>query len=131
MRRAHENVNHIRWQTGHLVYSAGLLLKLLGETADIPEEWNGLFGYGSTLQDDKSVYPSMTDLKTKLYELYEQTFTALDNLPVERMDEEVDLGEDWKAAPAEGALYLCAHEFYHAGQITVMRRVLGRDKPFG
>ena len=29
------------------------------------------------------------------------------------------------------ALILCKHEFYHAGQIAVMRRILGRERTFG
>ena len=29
------------------------------------------------------------------------------------------------------ALFFCTHEFYHAGQITTLRRLLGRERSFG
>lgn len=131
MRHDYEFCNHIRWQTGHLIDSARLVLKLLGENAVVPEEWTKLFGYGSKLYDNASIYPSMGELKEKLYGLYDQTLSTLDNLPAENLEREVELGEDWKTTSSEGIPAFCRHEYYHAGQITIMRRAIGRERPFG
>jgi hypothetical protein len=131
MRHDYEHCNHIRWQTGHLIDSTRLVLKLLGKSADVPDEWTELFGYGSTLNENASIYPSMNELKGKLYGLYGETISILDNIPAKNLDGVVELATGWKINSWDGIPALCRHEFYHAGQITVMRRVLGRDKPFG
>jgi len=131
MRHDYEFCNHIRWQTGHLIDTARLVLKLLGERADVSDEWTKLFGYGSVLHDDASIYPSMTALKEKLYGLYDQTLSVVDSLPYEHLEREVELTENWKLTPLAGIPAFCRHEYYHGGQITVMRRVLGREAPFG
>jgi len=131
MRHDYEHCNHIRWQTGHLVYSATLSLKLLGETSDVSEEWIKLFGGGPKIIDNASIYPNMAQLRDKLYALYEDIYRALDKTTIEYLDMEIEFLPKWKTTPIDGILFFCTHEFYHAGQITVMRRVLGRDRPFG
>ena len=57
--------------------------------------------------------------------------SALDKISSDQLDKIVELGEDWKVTPLEGLSFLCRHEFYHCGQITVMRRAIGREQPFG
>ena len=131
MRHDYEFCNHIRWQTGHLIDSARIMLTLLGKDEKIPDEWPKLFGYKSKIFENASIYPSMGDLREKLYFLYDQMISALDNIASDDLDKIVELGEDWKVTPLEGLNFLCRHEFYHCGQITVMRRVIGRERPFG
>ena len=131
MRHDYEFCNHIRWQTGHLIDSARIMLKLLGKEEDIPEEWSKIFGYKSKIYDNASLYPSMSILKEKLYFFYNQMITAIDKIESEDLHKIVELGDDWKVTPLEGINFLCRHEFYHCGQITVMRRAIGREKPFG
>lgn len=131
MRHDYEHCNHIRWQTGHLADCTRFTLKLLGEKSDFPDEWTKLFGWKSKLFENASIYPSMEEIRQKLYEQYDKILTVLDNIPAENLDTEVELGEDWKTSAWEGIPGLCKHEYYHAGQITIMRRVIGRDKPFG
>ncbi|MCP4704581.1 MAG: hypothetical protein GY865_08220, partial [candidate division Zixibacteria bacterium] len=99
--------------------------------ADFPEEWTKLFGYGSKLYDNASIYPSMEEVKQSLYTHFDKILTALDKMPEKDLDSEVELGDEWKTSVSEGIPDFCRHDYYHAGQITVMRRVLGRDKPFG
>lgn len=131
MRHDYEFCNHIRWQTGHLIDSARIMLKLLGKDEKIPDEWPKLFGYKSKIFENASIYPSMSELKEKLYFLYDQMISALDKIASDDLDKIVELGEDWKVTPYDGLNFLCRHEFYHCGQITVMRRVMGREQPFG
>lgn len=131
MRHDYEFCNHIRWQTGHLIDSARIMLKLLGKDENIPDEWPKLFGYKSKIFENASIYPSMSELKEKLYFLYDQMISALDKIASDDLDKIVELGEDWKVTPYDGLNFLCRHEFYHCGQITVMRRVMGREQPFG
>lgn len=130
MRHDYQFCNHIRWQTGHLIGSAQLTLKLLGREESIPAEWSKLFGTKSKLFDNSSIYPSMKELRGKLYFLYDQMLEALKEIPPEDLEKEVQITENWKATPLEGIDLLCRHEFYHGGQITVMRRAIGRKRPF-
>jgi len=127
----YKSCNHIRWQTGHLIDSAQLVLKLLGNNAGISDEWGKLFGYGSKIYENASIYPSMNELRDKLYDLYGRIISDLENLPEEALDNVVELAPEWKVSIWDGIPAFCRHEYYHAGQITVMRRALGRDKPFG
>jgi len=131
MRHDYQFCNHIRWQTGHLIDSARVMLRLLGQEEPVPDEWTKIFGYKSKLYENASLYPSMAVLKEKLYFFYDQMNSALDNIPPEDLNKVVELGEDWKVTPLEGVNFLCRHEFYHCGQITVMRQVIGRERPFG
>jgi len=131
MRHDYPHCNHIRWQTGHLAYSAHVVLKMLGEKSGIEEEWIKLFGRGPKIYDNASIYPSMQELRDRLYSYYDKIFPALEKVTTEYLDTEQEFAPTWKSTPMDGILFFCTHEFYHAGQITVMRRVLGRDKPFG
>ncbi|HHI03594.1 MAG: hypothetical protein DRP51_06910 [Candidatus Zixiibacteriota bacterium] len=131
MRHDYAHCNHIRWQTGHIIDSARIILKLLGRDIETPEEWQKIFGWKSKLFENASIYPPMSELREQLYSFYEQRLQALDNFPSDDLDKEIELSGGWKTTPMDGILFLCTHEFYHAGQITVMRRVLGRDRPFG
>ena len=130
MRHDYQFCNHIRWQTGHLIKSAIHMLKLLGREETVPEEWSKLFGAGSKPFDNGSIYPSMKELREKLYYFHNQMLEALDKIPSENLEKEVNLREDWKTTPLDGLDFFCRHEFYHYGQITVMRRAVGRERPF-
>lgn len=131
MFRGKDNINHICWQTGHLVYNAGLILNILGDNSAIPEKWIELFKRGAEFHDDNSVYPAMSELKKKLYSLYEQLSCALDGITDAFLDEKIDIVPGWNETRMNGILFFCTHEFYHCGQIVIIRRLLGREQPFG
>jgi uncharacterized damage-inducible protein DinB len=126
-----DNISHIRWQTGHMVYSAALTLKMLHDTADIPELWHTLFGRGSTISDNADEYPSLKELRDKLYDLYDQMEKRLDTITDEDFDKQAIIAPGFEPTSCNGTLFFCTHEFYHAGQIAIIRKVLGRDRAFG
>jgi len=122
--------NHIRWQVGHMVYSAGFALMKLGDTEDDWERLKSLFAGGNELADDPSVYPSMEQLRGWLGDIHERTLKILDEVDDATLAEEI--GEEGQKRPAwQRYTFLCMHEFYHAGQIVQIRRALGRERPFG
>ncbi len=122
--------NHIRWLTGHIVYSDGTMLIKLGDTTDDWERLKDLFTGGSELADDPSVYPSMAELRNWLNDIHNRTIKAIDNIDESALAEEV--GEEGeKRAVWQRICFLLMHEFYHAGQIVNIRRALGRERPFG
>jgi uncharacterized damage-inducible protein DinB len=130
MFRGKDNLNHIRWHTGHIAYCANIVLRLMGEEGAFPEPWEKLFGGGSEINDKPSAYPSMPELREKLYSIYDQTDKALDKISTDDLDREIEAGSDRKITPMNGALFFCAHEFYHCGQIANLRKILGREPLF-
>lgn len=131
MVRGKDNNNHIRWLTGHLVDNAGNTLKVLGVENVVSKEWLKLFGRGSEIIDDPNTYPSISQLKRNLYSLYEQIYETLNKMTDSDLDRNIEPFPGWQTTPIDAALFFCTHEFYHAGQITIKLRVLGRNRPFG
>ena len=126
-----DNRNHIRWLTGHLVYNAGNILKVLGVEDTVPKEWLKLFGRESEISDNPNSYPSISELKSKLYFLYEQIYEMLNEMADSDLDRKIEPFPKWQTTAMDAVLFLCTHEFYHAGQITTILRILGRERPFG
>jgi uncharacterized damage-inducible protein DinB len=121
--------NHIRWQTGHMVYSNGFALTQLGSEDMEWRKYDKLFGGGSKIAGDPSVYPSIAELRETLNSFYDRELELLENISDE--DLERDVGEEGKPMPAwKRFSFMCMHDFYHAGQIVQIRRALGRERPF-
>ncbi|MEW5923848.1 MAG: DinB family protein [Candidatus Zixiibacteriota bacterium] len=122
--------NHIRWQTGHLVHSNVFILKCLGEDIDDFGNYKELFGGGSKIADDPSVYPSLAELRAQLFELQAKSIAAAEKIPDADLEKGVDWGE--RKVPAwQSISFLCMHDFYHSGQIVNIRKILNREQPFG
>lgn len=130
--RGKDDLQHIRWCTGHLVYGAYLLLKTLGIEDPMPEGWHDLFCYGCEFQDDGSRYPSMAALRERLSAYHEQINSRIADLSDADLEGTLASKPPFENMNAiSTSLLLCKHEFYHAGQIAVMRRILGRERTFG
>ncbi len=123
--------NHIRWQTGHILNSADSMLKILGEDGSVPEKWSRLFKRGGELSEDNSVYPAMSELREKLYSLYVRLPEELEDKTEAFFDEEIEISPGWKETRMNGFIFFGEHTFYHCGQIAMMVRSIGRERPFG
>lgn len=121
--------NHIRWLTGHIVYSNGFALTQLGSKDMDWKKYEKLFGGGSEIAGDPSIYPSIDELRETLNSFYDHELELLENISDE--DLQRDVGEEGKPMPAwKRFSFMCMHDFYHAGQIVQIRRALGRERPF-
>ncbi len=129
--RGKDNLQHIRWQTGHLVYNAYLILRSLGEPGSLPDNWDTLFRRGCGFSDDANMYPSMAELRDKLYWFYDQIKARASKMSDDELDQVLDPEPVFDTGAMNAALFFCTHEFYHAGQIVIIRRILGRERPFG
>lgn len=59
--------NNIRWNLGHIYLDQYLWIQAVTkEEADVPEEFNGWFGYGTSPADFNQDTPSIEELKTFL-----------------------------------------------------------------
>ncbi|MBI5266884.1 MAG: DinB family protein [candidate division Zixibacteria bacterium] len=125
------NPNHIRWITGHLAASAVHQARALGVTAAIPSEWSAPFGRGVEPVADNSLYPSMEALRLKLGELHEVIQSGTEGKSDAELDVEIEVIPGWKATVMNFANFFCIHEFYHAGQVAMIRHTLGKTRLFG
>jgi len=125
------NPNHIRWITGHMVASVVYQARALGLAAEIPKEWSGLFGRGVEPVSDNSLYPSMEELRSKLSEIHEAIEKGAEGKSDAELDVEVEVIPGWKSSAMNMANFFCIHEFYHAGQVTMIRHTLGKTRIFG
>ncbi len=131
-RQPSEGVTHVAWQVGHLaVAQYGLALKRVrGERAEdaelISPEFRKLFGKGSTPVPDPAVYPTPEEIRAVFDRVHQQV-----------LDESSDWSEGLLAEPSgepphpmfttkqEAIRWSIQHEFIHAGQIGLLRRLLG------
>lgn len=130
--RGADKLMHIRWPAGHLVWGARVTLQTLGADCALPPEWVALFGRGAPFNEDDRAYPTMSDLRNKLYQLHGEIGEHLAGMDTADLEKTLDSDPVFHDTDAvKTALSLCTHDFYHAGQIAVMRRILGRERPFG
>ena len=124
--RPDQNINHIRWIVGHIVVHAEMMLKILKGNMEMPEGWDNMFAYKSQLLDDTSQYPSMKELLDKYDDIYNSMYARLENMSDEELKQE--FGEFWgkKEIRSNGIQWLGKHEYYHMGQITLIRKMLGK-----
>lgn len=126
-----EGVTHIGWQVGHLaVAEYGLALKRVRgakpEDAElIPPEFFQLFGKGSQPTAEASDYPSPEEIRGALNRVHAQVLKELETLPEETLDEVSTPPHPMFKTKGEALKFCPYHEMVHAGQIGLLRRMLG------
>ncbi len=132
-RQPSEGITHIAWQVGHLaVAQYGLALKQLrGEKCDdaqlISPDFRKLFGKGSVPDPDQSAYPSLENIRVVLDRVHKQVIDEVGAMPEEAMGDSIEPAHPMFKTKL-GALHWCAqHEFIHAGQIALLRRLFGAE----
>jgi hypothetical protein len=126
-----EKVSHIAWQVGHLAMAEYRLAleRIRGKRSDdeqiLPAVFLERFGKGSTPAADPTVYPSIEEIRRVFEAVHRQVLNEVAGIDEVALD----------APPAashilfntkRGALLWCAeHEMLHAGQIGLLRRLLG------
>lgn len=129
MARGHDGHNHLRWQMGHLLYSKGYTLANLGDQSVDHSSLKSMCAEGAEVSDDPSVYPLMSDLRTRLYNAHDRLIVTIENASNDQLDRKLGDKDDWLVW--QQLIWSIMHDFYHLGQIAQVRRMLGRDRPFG
>ncbi|MFH2035257.1 MAG: DinB family protein [Candidatus Zixiibacteriota bacterium] len=123
--------NHIKWQTGHIAYTLDAMVRILGGKAVLAEEWAAPYRGGVELAKDNTVYPPFAEIRGNLYKLYDRLNELIENASDDFLNGIAELSNDWKAQRFNSLIFFCKHEFYHLGQIAIIRKHLGRDRAFG
>ncbi|MDP6467656.1 MAG: DinB family protein [Pirellulaceae bacterium] len=132
-RQPKEGVTHVAWQVGHLaVAQYSLALKRVrGETTMdatlVSPEFLDCYGKGSLPSPNPADNFAVKEVRNVADQVHAQVLTELQ----EFTDEQLAVPSDPRHPMFEtklGALQWCAqHEFTHAGQISLLRRLFGED----
>lgn len=133
-----EGVTHVGWQAGHLAVSHFFLLmsRIRGDRPgdvelfpkDRPKErYVELFGRLTVPSPDPSLYPPPAEIKSVLARIHTQALSELPSLSDTALDEQTCNPKPHPIITTRlSALLWCAqHEMIHAGQIGLLRRLLG------
>lgn len=122
--------NHAAWTLGHVIHSCQAMAGELGVEPWLPRDWESQFGYGSSPTDVVSQYPSKAALLAGLHEASQRLRTALLGMDQAALAEPLPDERVREILPTKGHALLqivAAHAAYHAGQLAVWRRAIGRS----
>jgi hypothetical protein len=128
-----EGANHPAWILGHIVVSTDGVLKLLGQEPTAPPEWQSLFGRGSSVSTDRSIYPSKETLIASLETAFDRANSAASDANEDQIAGPHQLEMLQRGLPTKGdliALLLTTHVAQHLGQLSAWRRAMGRPAMF-
>ena len=125
-------VSHLAWQIGHLAMAQyGLCLFRMRGRAEVDLElmsssFRKKFSKGTTPDPDPVANPSIAEIRGVFDRVFEQTMLELPSVTESQLDETVDM--PYAAYPTKfGGLLFCSHhEMLHAGQIGLLRRLIGK-----
>jgi len=118
--------NHATWTLGHIIFSCQAMAAELGVDPWLPDDWESVFGYGSTPRSDGHQYPKKAELQALLAEATARLNHALRSADASVLSRELE--DDH--FPTMGHVLLqviVAHTAYHAGQLAVWRRAMGKE----
>ena len=124
--------NCINWVAGHLLMARGGLLQMLGGQPPLTEEETKLYGGNSANIEPGDAHIPLDVLRKKLQEAGESISAKLNELPPEKLREDIDESEfPVKVVGGTHTLgtlisEMLYHDGYHGGQLGLLRRVLGK-----
>jgi len=130
-RMPQEGVSHIAWQVGHLAFAQYRLAleRIRGKRPEderlVSAAFLQKFGRASTPVGNPEDYPSTEEIRHVFNAIHRQTLEEISALDDAVLDEPTDSHS--RFSTKGGSLIWCAeHEMMHAGQIGLLRRLLGQ-----
>lgn len=132
-RQPQEGVTHLAWQMGHLAMAQYMLtmVRMRGKRPEdeelISKAFLRAFLKGTRPEADPARYPPVGEIRRVFDAVHVQ---ALSELPTYGEDElRTSVPEPYMVFDNKlGSLFFCAaHEMLHAGQIGLLRRLLGKE----
>lgn len=124
---------HVAWQVGHLAMAEyGLcLFRQRGraeiDTSLMTSSFRKTFSRGTIPEPDPAKNPSPAEIRAVFDKVHAQALLELPTFTAEQLAEPVDM--PYAAYPTKlGSLLFCSHhEMIHAGQLGLLRRMLGKQ----
>jgi hypothetical protein len=123
---------HVAWQVGHLAMAEyGLCLyRMRGrQPIDLELMTSGFrkqFSRGTVPEADAGKYPSTGEIRATLDHVHAQVQKEAPSFNAEQLQEPVDMPYAAEATKLGGLLFCSHHEMLHAGQLGLLRRLLGK-----
>ena len=124
---------HVAWQVGHLAMAEyGLcLFRMRGRQPIDLELMTGSFrkqfSRGSVPDADAGKYPPAAEIRATLDRVHEQVLKEAPSFTAEQLQEPVEMPYAVEATKLGGLLFCSHHEMLHAGQLGLLRRLLGKQ----
>lgn len=118
--------NHATWTLGHIIHACHAMAAELGADPWLPEDWESVFGYGSIPLPEVKEYPGKAEMQSLLADASTRLCDALRSAGASALGRRLE-DEDF---PTMGHILLqviVAHTAYHAGQLSVWRRAMGKE----
>ena len=124
---------HVAWQVGHLAMAEyGLALFRIRGRQEVDAqlmsgEFRKQFSKGSKPDADPARNPPPDEIRRVFHRVHAQALSELDQYSDHDLEEAIP--EPYAVYPNKlGGLFFCAaHEMMHAGQIGLLRRLLGKE----
>jgi hypothetical protein len=123
---------HVGWQVGHLAMAEyGLCLFRQRGRSEVDlslmtSAFRKAFSRGTTPEPDPAKNPSPEELRSVFEKVHTQVLLELPHLTAEQLAEPVDMPFAAYATKLGCLLFTSHHEMLHAGQLGVLRRLLGK-----
>ena len=126
-------VTHLAWQVGHLAMAeyALTMIRIRGKEPEdqefISNSFFKQFKKGSQPGDNAADYPDVSEIREVFDQVHQRAIHELSSFTDEELD--VKLPEPHAVFDTKlGSVFFCsAHEMLHAGQIGLLRRLLGKE----
>jgi len=131
-RQPSEGVTHLAWQVGHLAMAQyGLcLFRMRGRAnADLElmtSSFRKKYSKGTTPDPDPTKNPAPEEILGVFDHVYDQVMIELPTFGDAILDEPIDMPYAAVATKFGGLLFCSHHEMIHAGQIGLLRRLIGK-----
>lgn len=125
--------NCINWVVGHMALEYERILPLLDEQPHLPADALQRYARGSTPLMDPAEHAQAwrwEDLLEAWRGTSSRFLSALEALPAERLAEPLDASKPDRTV-ADRIGFLLFHQAYHAGQLGLLRRVVGKEGAIG
>lgn len=126
---------HPLWLCGHLAASQDLLVfvRCLKKVPTLDPSFTSHFGIGGpVLSAGEHPFPSPQEVLSTMHQMHERTLAAVRAMSDDLLGEPAFAADGKSPHPhyrdKRGAVVHCArHEAFHAGQLALMRRLLGKS----
>jgi hypothetical protein len=124
---------HVAWQVGHLAmaeYGLCLFRQRGRQEIDLSLMTSGfrkLFSRGSAPQEEAAKYPSAGEIRATFDRVHAQALKEVPTFTESQLAEPVEMPYAVQANKLGSLLFCSHHEMLHAGQIGLIRRLLGKD----
>ncbi|MEK6799822.1 MAG: DinB family protein [Planctomycetota bacterium] len=125
---------HPLWLCGHLACSQDILIfgRCLGQSGVIDDSFKSHFAIGGPVKSTtEHKYPPLSDVLSTMRDVHAKTLEAVRGMSDDLLAQPAFAGDGKSPHPhykdKRGAASHCSrHEAFHAGQIALIRRLLGR-----